>query len=94
MDTNEPPALTIQTLCCFHHLIKTYLGKNKRRKYLQVLDGCSASEPQHDQYTFQCRVRSAIAISHLIRNKTNMLTQSPLPVTTVGGGGARLLIKA
>lgn len=59
---------------------------------MQVLDGCGAllvraSEPQRDQYTFQSRVRSAITISHLIRNKANMLTQSPSTVTTVGGLG-------
>lgn len=40
-------------------------------------------------------MRSAITISHLIRNKANMLTQSPSTVASVGvGGAAGLLIEA
>lgn len=68
-------------------------GENKRRKYLQVFDGCGAllvgaSQPQRDQYRFQSRVRSAITISHLIRNKANANPVTIYSDNCWGGGAA------
>lgn len=82
----------------FKHSVKLYAGKKQKTEIFASVGRvwCSSGVSQPASvWSINISVWSAITISHLIRNKANMLTQTPSTVTTVGAReAAGLLIEA